>query len=167
MTEVQRPAGRQGAQGVPSTRPDGFTETNYVYTDYGYDRGAGWKMFASVMIIISATWNLIDSLVAILDANYYQDVAQNAGTELPLTNTIEAWGWVGLGISVIMLAAAYGIISGAMWARVVGVAAVSINMVFHMAFLAAFPFWSVIIIAIDALIIYGLIVHGGRTESTA
>jgi hypothetical protein len=43
------------------------------------------------MSLVSATWNIIDGLVAILDANCYESVASNAGIDLPVTDTIEAF----------------------------------------------------------------------------
>jgi hypothetical protein len=39
------------------------------------------------MILVSATWNITDGLVA----SYYESVASNAGIDLPVTNTIEAF----------------------------------------------------------------------------
>lgn len=60
----------------------------------GYTRigtGEGRKVFAGVMTLVSATWNIIDGLVAILDANCYESVASNAGIDLPVTDTIEAF----------------------------------------------------------------------------
>lgn len=69
----------------PATRYD--TGTGYT----GIETGEGWKLFAGVMILVSATWNITDGLVAILDANYYESVASNAGIDLPVTDTIEAF----------------------------------------------------------------------------
>jgi hypothetical protein len=68
----------------PATRYD--TGTGYT----GIETGEGWKLFAGVMILVSATWNTTCGLVAILDANYYESVASNAGIDLPVTDTIEA-----------------------------------------------------------------------------
>jgi len=75
MTQVEQPA----------TRYD--TGTGYT----GIETCEGWKLFAGVMILVSATWNITDGLVAILDANYYESVASNAGIDLPVTDTIEAF----------------------------------------------------------------------------
>jgi hypothetical protein len=35
-------------------------------------------------------------------------------------------------------------------------------MIFQMAFLPSFPFWGLLILFVDGLILYGLLVHGGR-----
>src|SRR5918995_5375965 len=68
----------------PATRYDTGTGST------GIDTGEGWKLFAGVMILVSATWNITDGLVAILDANYYESVASN-GIDIPVTDTIEAF----------------------------------------------------------------------------
>jgi hypothetical protein len=65
----------------PATRYD--TGTGYTRIE----TGEGRKLFAGVMILVSATWNITDGLVA----NYYESVASNAGIDLPVTNTIEAF----------------------------------------------------------------------------
>ena len=40
------------------------------------------------------------------------------------------------------------------------------RLVFHLAYLAHFPFWSFVMIIIDILIIYGLIAHVETYEPT-
>jgi hypothetical protein len=62
-----------------------------------------------------------------------------------------------------MLIVAAGVFMDALWAQVVGVVVVGFNMVFQMAFLASFPLWSLMIIALDALIIYGIVVPTTKT----
>jgi hypothetical protein len=45
----------------------------------------------------------------------------------------------------------------AILSRTIGVLAAGLNLLFHLAYLAHFPFWSFTMIIIDILIIYGLI----------
>jgi uncharacterized membrane protein YwzB len=37
----------------------------------------------------------------------------------------------------------------------------------HLMFITVFPWWSLAIIAIDILVIYGLVVHGGEAAEAA
>jgi hypothetical protein len=39
---------------------------------------------------------------------------------------------------------------------------VSLNAIAQLMFMPAYPFWSLSILALDVLIIYGLAAHGGR-----
>ena len=122
---------------------------------------SGWWTFAGVMIMIVGVINAFDGLVAITQTRY---IERNmlGGTELPITNNVKNWGWAELIIGVVMILAAFGIFSGANWARIVGIVLASINLIFQFAYLGHYPFWSLTMIAIDLLIIFGL---AGSSES--
>jgi multisubunit Na+/H+ antiporter MnhF subunit len=135
-------------------------EENMDSADSGL--GQGWKSFAGVMIIIVGCLNIIDGLVAIFDHTYYAKVSSNGNVSLTITNNIKTWGWVELILGIILILAGYGIFSGATWARVVGVTVAGLNLLMQFAWLPHYPFWSLTMIVIDVLIIYGLIAHGGR-----
>jgi hypothetical protein len=125
------------------------------------DEGYGWKMFAGIMVMVAGFLNVFDGLVAITQANYLTHIS---GGELPITNNVKTWGWVALILGVILVLAGFAILSGATWARVVGIFAASVNIVFQFAYLGHFPFWSFTMIVLDILVIYGLVAHGGRTD---
>jgi uncharacterized membrane protein len=127
--------------------------------------GQGWRSFAGVLIMVAGFFNIIDGLVAVINANRIQGVT-NGNATLPITNNVSRWGWVVLIVGIVMVLAAFGIFSGATWARVVGVAVAGINLLVQFTYLAHFPFWSFTMILLDVLVIYGLIVHGGvETEA--
>lgn len=125
----------------------------------------GWRTFSGVMIAIVATWNLIDGLVAIFNASYYSSVASGHGIHLPLTDSVAAWGWVALITSIILFFVAVGVFADTTWAKVVGVVVVGFNMIFHLGFLASFPLWSLLVISLDVLVIYGLVVPTPDTQT--
>jgi len=112
------------------------------------------------MILIGASFNFIDGIVAIANANYFKDV-NGQPVHLVVTDNLHTWGWVTVAVATVMLFAGFGIFFGAFWARVLGVIAASVNMILQLAFLAHYPFWSFTMILIDILVIYGLVVHGG------
>lgn len=122
------------------------------------ERVSGWKMFAGLMLMIVGFLNVFDGLVAITQSNY---IERNTGGLLPITNNVKTWGWAALIIGVVIVLAGFGVLFGAMWARVVGIALASINLIFHFGYLGHYPFWSFTVIVIDILIIYGLAAHGG------
>jgi hypothetical protein len=124
--------------------------------------GFGWKMFAGVMILIGGTMNFIDGLVGLTNASYFNKVAGNANIQLPATNDLKTWSWVMLIIGVIMWISGFLIFTGNLFGRFVGVLAASVNAILQLAYLAHFPFWSFTMILVDILVIWGLIVHGGR-----
>jgi uncharacterized membrane protein len=123
------------------------------------ERVSGWKLFAGIMLMIVGFLNIFDGLVAITQANY---IKRNTGGVLPLTNNVKNWGWVELIIGVIIVLAAFGVLSGATWARVVGIFVAGLNLIFQFAYLGHNQFWSFTMIVIDILVIYGLAAHGGH-----
>ena len=52
------------------------------------------------------------------------------------------------------------LINGAAWARVVAIIIVGLHMIAQFASVSAYPLWGVIAIALDAIILYALLVHG-------
>jgi hypothetical protein len=112
------------------------------------------------MVLIVGFLNAFDGLVAITQARY---IERNIAGELPITNDVKTWGWVALIIGIIMILAGFGILSGASWARVVGILVASGNLLFQFAYLGHYPFWSFTMIVIDLLIIFGL---AGSSESS-
>jgi hypothetical protein len=52
-----------------------------------------------------------------------------------------------------------------MWARVVAVLVAMLSAIVNIGFLAAYPIWSTIMIAMDILIIWAVMVHGREMKS--
>ena len=125
----------------------------------GYEegkRGDGWIAFAGVMLLIIGTMNFIGGIAAIDDANFYVANAQFVISDL---NT---WGWVILITGTAQVLAGLGLFVRNQFARWLGVGFASLNALGQLLMIAAFPLWSLAIFAVDVLIIYGLIVYGGR-----
>ena len=49
-----------------------------------------------------------------------------------------------------------------MFGRVIGVLAASVNAIIQLAYLPHYPLWSFTMILVDILVIWGIVVHGGR-----
>jgi hypothetical protein len=137
-----------------------------AYSPDGAGSGVGWSVFAGTMIIIGAMLNFLDGVVAIANAKYFQQVSGQS-VHLVITDNLHTWGWVTVGVATVMLIAGFAIFMGAMWARVLGIIAASLNLIFQLAFLAHYPFWSLTMIIVDMLVIYGLAVHGGAPKQAA
>jgi len=126
---------------------------------YESERGAGWIAFAGMMLILAGTLNTIGGISAIGDANFWVADAQYQFADL---NT---WGWILLIVGIMQLFAAFSVWNGGGYGRWIGVISATLNAGVQLFFLPAFPFWSLAIFTLDILIIYGLIVYGGRPES--
>jgi hypothetical protein len=116
----------------------------------------GWIIFAGVAMIVLGAFQIIEGLVAVFQRSYYLVSSNN----LLVHVNYSTWGWVHFGIGVAIVLVGFGIMTGAMWARVLGIAFAVISAIVNLAFIAAYPVWGIIIIALDVIVIYALAVHG-------
>jgi len=123
--------------------------------------GMGWKLFAGILILLAGTFNVFDGLVGISQTNY---IERYTGGQLPITNNVKTWSWIMLIIGAVMILSAFLIFVGNMFGRVVGVAVASVNLLAQLAYLNHNTFWSLTVVIIDILVIYGLVAHGGRLD---
>lgn len=127
------------------------------------DSGAGmnWVRFGGVMMAVLGGFGVIEGLVALLSPTYFVTVG---GTVLALNLT--TWGWLHIVIGALVLATGLALLGDApSWARAVGTGLVAINMIVQLAWLPAFPLWSIILLVMDVLVLYALIATwGARAE---
>ena len=121
----------------------------------------GWVMFAGVIMLVAGFFNAIEGLVALLRHSYYQVPS----TGLVIKTSYATWGWALLISGVIVIAAGFGVMAGRTWARVLGVTLAVLNAVVNMGFVAAYPIWTTITIALDVLVIYALLAHGREARA--
>lgn|SRR5690349_2916017 len=114
---------------------------------------SGWLGFAGLMLIIIGCFNVIDGIVAIWQKNYFIVTSNDI-----LVWNFTAWGWIFLALGALQLAVGFGVLAGMTWARVTGVGLAALAAIGHLMFVAAYPVWSVIVIALSILVIYALVV---------
>lgn len=115
----------------------------------------GWTMFAAFMLILIGVFHAIAGLAGILEDTFYL-ATPNYVFEFDVTT----WGWVHLIAGVVVLLAGFGLFSGAVWARTVGVIVATVSAIANFVWLPWYPVWAITIIAIDIAVIWALTVHG-------
>ena len=68
-------------------------------------------------------------------------------------------------IGLAMVVLAFFLLTGRTWARILVTIVVAINAVSHVLSLPAQPWWAIIMIALDVLVIYAVTVHGRELRS--
>jgi len=116
----------------------------------------GWVYFAGIMMITVGFFQAISGLVALFDDGYY--LVGSSGLVVSVDYT--AWGFVHLLLGIVAFAAGFAVMTGKTWGRTVGIILAVVSAVVNMAFIPAYPLWSILIIAMDVIIIYALAVHG-------
>lgn len=120
--------------------------------------GYGLIVFAAVLLLVLGCFNLIDGIAAIARSHVFIANAHYVFGDL------RAWGWVALIAGTLQLLAAAGILSGNQFARWFGVAVVGLNTITQMFFIPSYPFWSLMIIAVDVVALWGLCTYGSRSN---
>jgi len=125
-----------------------------VTTDF-YQRAStwsGWVVFAGVLLVVIGSLNAIQGLVAL----FKDDVYAVTGTGLVVTTNFTAWGIALIIWGAVMFLAGLGLFSGKEWARWFGIIVVVVNLIGQFAYFSSFPLWSLIVIGLDAAILFAL-----------
>ena len=120
----------------------------------------GWVFFAGLMMILSGIFQAIAGLTALLRPSWYVVTANHL-----LVFNYPAWGWIDLILGLVILLAGFSVLHGSTWARVVAVLLAIVSAVGALASISAYPIWSIVIIAVDVLVIYALTVYGGELKN--
>jgi hypothetical protein len=143
-----------------------MVQSSPVTPGRSYDRDTmtgwvGWVLFAGILMFTVGFFNVIEGLVALFNHGYYHVHASGLVVHLNYT----AWGWALLIFGLALGFAGYGVMVGQTWARVVGVIVAVVNALVNLGFIAAYPVWITLTIALDVLVIYALIVHGREAQA--
>jgi len=146
-----------------------MTDTSHrrsAATDVPYDdeatAWAGWVVFGGVMLIMMGAFQFIQGLVALFDDGFYAV----SSTGLLVEVNYNTWGWIHLAIGVIGVLVGIGLLAGNMAARMAGVVIAFLSALVNLAFISAYPVWSVILIALDVIVIYAITVHGRELKES-
>ena len=108
------------------------------------------------MLFLAGAFNVIDGLVALANAKVYVAGAVYVWSDL------RTWGWIVLALGVVELLAGSAILRGHGWGRWFGIGVAGLNAIGQMVFIPAYPWWALLIIALDILVIYGLATYGAQ-----
>jgi hypothetical protein len=115
----------------------------------------GLTVFAATMMVIGGVFQAMQGLIAVFNDDFYV-VGQEWIFEFDLTG----WGWIHLVMGAVVVVAGVFLFQGAGWARVVGIAVAALSAVLNFMWLPYYPIWSILIIAVDVLVIWALTSHG-------
>jgi hypothetical protein len=115
----------------------------------------GFTVFAAVIMIMAGVWQAISGLIAIFENEFYV-TTRNYIFQLDATT----WGWIHLAVGLIVAFAGWGLLSGRTWARVVGITVAAISATTNFLFIPYYPFWAILIITLDVVVIWALTAHG-------
>jgi hypothetical protein len=146
-----------------SSRPD-LDTSRVAYGNSPDPTGwTGWVVFASFMMFLLGAFQAVQGLVALFDDGFYLVTPGNLVVDV----NYNVWGTVHLVLGVLLMLSGAGVLTGNLAARTVGVVLAGLSALANLLFIEAYPFWSIIIITVDVLVIYALTVHGRELRDSA
>lgn len=129
----------------------------------GASQGEGYWMiiFAVALLFTVGFFNVIDGIAAIANSHIFIANAHY------VIGDLRAWGWVALILGALQVLASIAVVVGNQAARWFAVAVIGLNAIGQMFFIPAYPFWSLLIIAVDVVALWGLCAYGSRENVTA
>lgn len=118
----------------------------------------GWVLFAGIVLFMNGCFAVMYGLAAIIN----DEVVTVGGGRGVTIWDFTAWGWITLVIGVLMLLTAVGLFVGNPLARWLGVAFAMCNALVQFGTISAFPLWSLLVIALDVVVIYQLVARWDR-----
>ena len=123
--------------------------------------GYGLVLFASVLLVVTGCFNLVQGIAAAAGSQVFHDHAHYVFANLT------TWGWVTAILGALQLVAAVGVLAANQMFRWFAVVVIGLNAIDQMFFIPAYPIWSLAIVAMDVLALYALCAFGSRENITA
>ena len=144
------------AGGTPG--PDAPRSGRRITVGPGGRHAAGRSLITLTLalLLVVGIFNLAGGIAAIAGSHMLVASADS------VPGGLRAWGWGMAIFGAVQLLAAAGVWAGNQLARWLAVAAVGLNVLGQMFFIPAYPLWSLLIIAVEVVALWGLCAYGGR-----
>jgi hypothetical protein len=155
MSDIRHEAPASGRTTVPQQRAQAAPTEQTAWV--------GWVVFGACMMVMLGMFHAIAGLVALFKETYFVV----GSSDLVVSVSYDTWGWAHLIGGLVVLAVGVGLLTGATWARVLGVVVAMLSALVNLAFLAAYPLWSTMMITLAVLVIYAITAHGAEIKNRA
>jgi hypothetical protein len=111
----------------------------------------GGSIAAAIILLTVGVLSIFQGIAAIA-----KDDLLVVGYNYTYEFDISTWGWIHLIVGVLLLLAGIGLMSGATWARFAAIVIASLSIIANFLWLPYYPLWSILIIAIDLVVIWAV-----------
>ena len=112
---------------------------------------SGPILLASGILVIAGIWQVFIGTTALVHDKIYDGEPRYL-----YSFDLTVWGWAELLTGILSIAAGYAALRGVTWARMTGIGLASLSMIVQFMFIPHYPIWSVLVIALDAVVVYAL-----------
>ncbi len=116
------------------------------------DKWQSWAATGGILMIIAGGFRLLSGIIGL-----FRDEWIVRGLQGYYFIDISALAWWYVVVGAILLAAGLAVLNGKAWGRWIGVVAVGIALISELLWIPLYPIWSIILIALYAFVIMGLV----------
>ena len=120
---------------------------------------AGTSMGAAILLVTVGVLQVLQGIAAVA-----KDEVFVVGINYTYKFDLTAWGWIHIGLGVVLAVVGVFLFTGATWARVTAMIVAALSILANFLWLPHYPWWSILIIALDAFVIWA--VATWKPEST-
>jgi len=114
-------------------------------------RPAGPLRYFGVPLILSGVLSILQGIAGIAEDRLY-GVPRHYEYRFDLTS----WGWIHLVVGVALVLVGVGVLRAMGWGRAAGVTTAAISLVTQFMFIPYYPLWSISVMTLDLIILWGL-----------
>jgi hypothetical protein len=121
----------------------------------------GFILFAAILMIMVGVFQALQGLIAIFENEFYL-ATRNYTFQFDATT----WGWIHLLLGLLVAFAGYGLLSGRTWARLLAITLAALSATANFLFIPYYPFWSLLLVTLNILVIWAITAHGGELRDS-
>jgi hypothetical protein len=107
---------------------------------------------AGTLMLLSGLWMVTVAVIALSHGHVF-----SSAPAYTFRYNIRGWGWLELALGVVIFAAGMCVFLGQAWARYLGAFLAVLSAIANFVFIPYQPLWSIVMIALDAFIIWALL----------
>jgi hypothetical protein len=121
-------------------------------TTQEYQSSSGWATFVAVYLTLTGVLNIVWGIAALSNKSYFT-------TGGLLWSELNTWGWVAIIVGAIQVLGAILVAARRAGGAIIAGTLAFFGIMLNFLSIGAYPVWSVILLVIDAIIIWAVTVH--------
>jgi len=122
---------------------------------------AGWILFATLIMLVIGVVNVLEGVLTLI----YRERVVLVQDRLYVVD-LTGWGIAVLVFGAILIAVGIGLLSVKTWARIAAIVVVVLHAIAQIGWLGAYPVWSMLMLAMDVVVLYALTVRWPEVTAT-
>ncbi|MFD3810025.1 hypothetical protein [Rhodococcus sp. NPDC058639] len=112
---------------------------------------AGTSVGAAIILATLGVVSLLQGIAAVAEDEIFV-----VGVAYTYEFDVTTWGWIHIVVGALMILIGAALFTGATWARVTAIVIAAISIIVNFLWLPYYPWWSILIIALDVVVIWAV-----------